>query len=252
MAFGEQGRCVAVVVGHSRAAAACAALLLASFACAAGQEAEGGADVIERERASLSALFRRLETAFLNQDRDALGRLLSPRLGEAERRHLMKRQEREFDAVTYREFRIDDDGLGVLEGPITTPNVVMYHVLVPCRYRFETKKEGLGSKVGVNDQAQRFLIEYITPAAAGRTGGNWYISSSSLLDSMGLFNPALHLGTIVFTAVLASGCVIFWLLAVYYCYRRTASAKKALLLFLTTPVGAAVYFFRIMLSPPGE
>ena len=202
-------------------------------------------DVFHSDREGLSALFRKLETAFLNHDVETIEGLLSPRISEAARKGISRRLHREFESFKYTEFFLDESKTTVQEGPAIVGEAVIYRLLVPCCYRYQSRKEGIGSSVGVGDRAYRFWVEYID--------GSWYVASNSdIFLQTGVFNPAGQIGKIIFAGFFLLMVVIFWLFGVWHCYKHTGSAFKALLVFAATPVGAAVYFFRLTLSPDDD
>lgn len=215
-------------------------LLLAS--CILGSAPGEETALSAGDRRAIGTLMRRLEAAFLNRDIEALERLLSPRLAHSAKRELLKRLSREFGALKYTEFVAADAELTVLEGPTKVGELLMYRVLVPCHCKYETESQGIGSKVAVNDYAYHFWLD--------NTGGNWYVQDSSLFGGAGVYNPAMQLGRILFISFLALAAAAFWLFAVWHCYARTRSVLKAAAVLLTTPLGAVVYFIRLMLSPP--
>lgn len=217
-------------------------LLAAAYPAVCEESEAQPPDPFHTDREGLSALFRKLETAFLNQGADRIQELISPRLSESGRKSVARRLRREFESIKYTEFFLDESRSTVQEGPVVIEGAVVYRLLVPCRYHYQSKTEGISSSVGVGDRAYRFWLEYID--------GSWYVAANSdVFQQTGVFNPAGQVGKIIFAGFFLLAVVVFWLFGVWHCYKHSGSALKALVVFMTTPIGAAVYFFGLTLAP---
>ena len=195
-------------------------------------------------REALGRLLRQVEISFLNGDAARVGELLSPSVASRDRETIQKQLRREFSATKYSEFELDDSQITVLDSPVTSDGYERYQILVPCKYIYVTREPGIGSTAGVNEYAYSFTAE--------TKDGQWWIVSSTLFSTSGMSNSALQLGKLVFIGFIGALITAFWMWMSYHRFKKTRSAWKGLILFLTTPLGAVVYFLRNYLQEPPE
>jgi hypothetical protein len=195
-------------------------------------------------RDALGRLFRQVEISFLNGDAARIGELLSPTVSAHDKETLLKQLKREFSATKYNEFELDDAQTTVLDGPMERNGYERYQVLVPCKYIYVSRNPGIGSMAGTNEYAYNFSVEI--------KGGQWWIVNSTLFATSGMSNSALQLGKLVFVGFIGALITAFWMWMSYHRLRKTRSVWKGFVLFLTTPLGAVVYFFRNYLQEPPE
>lgn len=196
-------------------------------------------------REKLESAMRRMEEAYMSGDAEKVTGILSASLSTYSREGVLRRLRREFAATKYDNFMLDTDQMSVLEGPVRSSGEGdAYQILVPCRYTYVSKNPGIGSMAGTHDCSHKFWMEW--------KDGTWGILESDLFATSGMSNIANQLGWLMFAGFIAVLVLAFWLWMSYHRLRSTRSAWKGLQLFLTTPVGAAVYFFRRYLQAPPE
>jgi len=195
-------------------------------------------------REALGMLFRQVEISFLTGDAQRIGGLLSPTVASYSRETIQKQLKREFSSTKYSEFELDDSQITVLDGPVTRNGYERYQVLVPCKYTFVSLNPGIGSIAGTNEYAYSFTVE--------TKDERWWIVDSTLFSTSGMSNSALQLGKLVFIGFIGALITAFWMWMSYHRFKKTRSAWKGLILFLTTPLCAMVYFFRNYLQEPPE
>lgn len=221
-------------------------LLYAASACLAGEIPPGQTELASLPASDkLANLLRRLEMAYLTADTSHVSDFLlsSPRRYPKE--DVLKRLRREFSATKYPTFRLDDDQMTLVEGPTDfAAGGQQFRLLIPCSYTFVSRKAGIGSTAGANDYAYTFDFLF--------KDGDWWLLGSTLFSTSGMSSSALQVGKFVFFSFLAALVASFWLWMCYHRTKRTKSVLQGFLLFLTTPVGAVVYFFAKYLQETPE
>jgi len=192
-------------------------------------------ELTAREIAAVKHVLRRLAAAMAKGDASELEELLSPTLSADERNRTVSRARREFERFSYLHFEFDLKG----ELPIDRlgPDEIEV-VSVPAEYEYEARTPSRDPMASTGPNSFRFRL--------ARTGGEWRIVSSDIFDQFTAWGVERALGLIFlggFALVLA---VFLWGWMALDAWMRFGRGY-ALLVLLSTPLGAGAYFFAVYL-----
>jgi hypothetical protein len=209
-----------------------------SLGCALRAEAaapsEGSAlapEEAEGVRRTLLAFAR----AMSEGDASSVGRLLSARMPPEERSRIISRVRGEFERFRYLRFAFDLGGAPTAERLPTGE----LEVMVPAAYEYEARAQTHEHMAGTGRNSYRFRL--------APEEDEWRIVSSDIFDQFTTLRVEKVLGLVFLGAFLAVLAVFLWGWMALDAWVRTGRASWALLLLLSTPVGAAVYFVAVYL-----
>jgi hypothetical protein len=194
----------------------------------------GEAPLSDADKDSIRSLLQRLASAMKSGDAAAIGELLSPKLAAAERSRIISRSRGEFEKTAYPEFDFD------LSGELSAETVAAdeIRVVVSAAYEYESRVEG-GGMADHGEMSYQFRF--------AKTDAHWGIAGSELFEQFSAVRFEQVLGWLFLGGFLGVLIVFFWAWMALDAWMRTKRLRYGVLLFLSTPVGAALYFFAVYL-----
>jgi hypothetical protein len=213
------------------------ATALAWCASAVAREAEeplASVELTKDDRAQITALLERLAEAMRSADAAAIGELLSPTLSSSERSRIVSSARSEFEKTVYPTYEFDTEGELVAEeaGPYEIK------VIVPASFEYESRVPG-GGIAGADANSYHFRF------AKGEKG--WSISGSDLFEQFTGLRFEQVLGWLFLGGFVALLVAFFWGWMALDAWMRFKRLRYGLLVFFSTPIGAALYFFAVYL-----
>jgi hypothetical protein len=227
-------------VGRLGTTACTLAISAAALAACPGAHARdvedplGSVELTKDDRAQITSLLERLAAAMQKADAAAIGELLAPSLSSSERSRIVSAARSEFEKTTYPKYEFDTKGEFVAEeiGPYEIK------VIVVASFEYESRVPGGGmAGADVNSYPFRF--------AEGEDG--WRISGSDLFEQFTALRFEQVLGWLFLSGFVALLVAFFWGWMALDAWMRFKRVRYGLLVIISTPVGAALYFFAVYL-----
>ena len=195
-----------------------------------------GPELSAREVASVKDVLRRLADAITEGDASALDDLLSPTLSADERKRTVSRARGEFDRFSYLRFEFDLAG----ELPIDRLGSDEIEIVsVPAAYEYEARTPSADQMASKTENCFRFRCR--------ETDGEWRIVRSDLFDQFTPLRVEPVLGLVFVGGFVGVLALFLWGWMALDAWMRFGRARYALLVLLSTPLGAGVYFFVVYL-----
>jgi hypothetical protein len=191
-------------------------------------------ELTEDDRAQIAALFDRLAAAMRAGDAAAIGELLSPSLSPAERSRIVSAARAEFEKTAYPKyaFELEDEFVAERVGPYEIK------LIVTASFEYEDRVPG-GGMADTDSNSYHFRL------AKGEDG--WGIAGSDLFNVFTALRFEQVLGWLFLGGFVALLVTFFWGWMALDAWMRTKRLRYGLLVLISTPVGAALYFFAVYL-----
>lgn len=186
------------------------------------------------DMAATKQLFERLAAAIRLGDPNALAELLSPSLPQSERKKIVSRASKEFENIAYLRFSFD-----LSDVPFERLGPDEIKVIVPASYEYESRSRLSARMANVGETAYEFRLS--------KAGGKWLFSGSDLFEQFAAPWLEQVLGRIFLAGFAGILVVAFWFWMAFDAYSRTRRLRDGLLVLVSTPAGAALYFFAVYL-----
>ena len=185
------------------------------------------ATITDSERARAEELLNRLSEIMRAGDHEEIEPLLSPNLTREERDDLTLFLRRDLSRFEYRSFDFKVLGGDSRKGEGS------FSVWVTADYEYATRGSGPGATADRGEYSWLFNFDVVE--------GRWYLRGGDFFFWLSRHGPASIFSTAFFLFTLGLVLAVFWLWTAADCLFRTRSATRALLVFLTPPVGPVVY-----------
>ena len=222
----------------SAAPRALVALTIAAVWCAGAfglgdEEPPPFVELTKDDRAQIASLLDRLAAAICSGDAGAIGELLSPSLSPSERNRIVSAARSELEKMSYPKYEFD------LGGDLAAEQIGPHEIklIVPASYEYESR--------GPGDMYDKSHNSYHFRFVKGEDG--WRISGSELFKSFTSLRFEQLLGWMFLGGFVALLVAFFWGWMALDAWMRTKRLRYGLLVLISTPVGAALYFFAIYL-----